>query len=82
MNTSTSKYIILQNILLKLYVLWVFSFYMEANETVAALHPIRCLKERQMDLGLDWTKGVAGIIVIAVVIWMLLRRRRVKPKIN
>ena len=55
---------------------------MEANETVAALHPIRCLKERQMDLGLDWTKGVAGIIVIAVVIWMMLRRRRVKPKIN
>lgn len=67
---------------LKLYILWMFSFYMEANDTVAALHPIRCLKERQMDLGLDWTKGVAGIIVIAVVIWMLLRRRRVKPKIN
>lgn len=81
-DTSTSKYIMLQNMMLNLYVLWMCSFYTEANETVAALHPIRCLKEREMDLGLDWTKGMAGIIVVAVVIWMLLRRRRVKPKIN
>ena len=81
MDTSISKYIILQNTMLKLYVLWMFSFYMEANEIVAALHPVGCLKERQMDLGLDWTKRAVGIIIIVVVIWMLLRRR-VKPKIN
>jgi hypothetical protein len=57
-------------------------FYMEANETVAAMHPIRCLKERKVDLDFDATKLVAGGVVIIVVIWLLMRRRRPKPKIN
>ncbi|KAG0625344.1 hypothetical protein M758_2G047100 [Ceratodon purpureus] len=57
-------------------------FYMEANETVAAMHPIRCLKQRRVDLDFDLTKVLAGILVVVVVLWLLLRRRRPKPKIN
>jgi hypothetical protein len=57
-------------------------FYLEVNETVAALHPIRCTKQHRLEIPIDLTQGVAGVTVIAVVLWMLLRRRRVKPKIN
>nr|XP_024395234.1 uncharacterized protein LOC112291681 isoform X2 [Physcomitrium patens] len=57
-------------------------FYMEANETVAAMHPIKCLKERKVDVDFDWSKVLAGVVVVVVVLWLLLRRRRPKPKIN
>ncbi|CAM6068450.1 unnamed protein product [Sphagnum tenellum] len=57
-------------------------FFLEVNETVAALHPIRCTKQHRLEIPIDLTQGVAGVTVIAVVLWMLLRRRRVKPKIN
>jgi hypothetical protein len=75
--------------LIELYVLifatWLcrfFSFYMEVNETVAAMHPIRCLKQRKVDLDFDLTKVLGGVVVVVVVLWLLLRRRRPKPKIN
>jgi len=55
---------------------------MEANETVAAMHPIRCLKERKFDVNFDTTKVLAGGVVVVVVLWLLMRRRRPKPKIN
>ena len=55
---------------------------MEANETVAAMHPIRCMKERKVDLNFDPTKVLAGVVVVFVMLWLLLRRRRPKPKIN
>ncbi|KAG0568443.1 hypothetical protein KC19_6G020200 [Ceratodon purpureus] len=57
-------------------------FYMEANETVAAMHPIRCLKERKVDMNFDSTQVLAGGIVVLAMLWLLLRRRRPKPKIN
>ncbi|XAR50712.1 hypothetical protein NMG60_11005111 [Bertholletia excelsa] len=52
-----------------------------ANATVAHLHPIHCTRERKVQVEFDMTT-VPAFLVVLIVLWVLLRPRRPKPKIN
>lgn len=51
------------------------------NSTVALLHPIHCTRERKVDVEFDMTT-IPAFLVVLVVLWLVLRPRRPKPKIN
>lgn len=56
-----------------------FSDYV--NSTIASLHPIQCTKERKVDVELDLTT-VPAFVVVIIVVFLALRPKRAKPKIN
>ncbi|GAU46685.1 hypothetical protein TSUD_254510 [Trifolium subterraneum] len=56
-------------------------FVDQVNTTVALLHPINCTRERKMQMVFDVTTIPAFLIVLGC-LYMLLRPRRPKPKIN
>ncbi|KAL5699775.1 hypothetical protein ACHQM5_030632 [Ranunculus cassubicifolius] len=56
-------------------------FAESVNGTIALLHPIQCTKERQVEVELDITTIPAFLVVFAV-LWLVLKPRRAKPKIN
>ncbi|KAK9741561.1 hypothetical protein RND81_03G113500 [Saponaria officinalis] len=51
------------------------------NTTVALLHPIHCTKDRKVDVEFDMTT-IPAFLVVLLIIWLVLRPRRAKPKIN
>ncbi|XP_073277260.1 uncharacterized protein [Primulina huaijiensis] len=51
------------------------------NSTIASLHPIHCTKQRKVDVEFDMTT-IPAFLVVAVVLWIVLKPRRPKPKIN
>ncbi|KAM7469131.1 hypothetical protein LguiA_007314 [Lonicera macranthoides] len=51
------------------------------NTTIASLHPIQCTKQRKVKVEFDMTTIPAFLFVI-LVLWIVLRPRRPKPKIN
>lgn len=53
----------------------------QVNATLAALHPLNCTKERKVHLVFDKTTIPAFLIVLAV-LYIVLRPRQPKPKIN
>lgn len=56
-------------------------FFHYVNETKALLHPINCTKERRVQVEFDMTTIPAFLIVLGI-LWLVLRPRRAKPKIN
>ncbi|KAL2630290.1 hypothetical protein R1flu_014976 [Riccia fluitans] len=56
------------------------SFISEVNETINALHPVYCTRQRTLETRLDVLTGLALLVVLSV-LWLLRPRRR-KPKIN
>ncbi|CAK8533839.1 unnamed protein product [Lathyrus sativus] len=56
-------------------------FVDQVNTTLAILHPINCTKERKMQMVFDVTTVPAFLIVLGC-LYMVLRPRRPKPKIN
>ncbi|KAJ0965543.1 hypothetical protein J5N97_026681 [Dioscorea zingiberensis] len=51
------------------------------NSTISALHPLQCTRERKVDVEFDLTTIPAFLVVFAI-LWLVLRPRRSKPKIN
>ncbi|KAM7268933.1 hypothetical protein ACFE04_011099 [Oxalis oulophora] len=56
-------------------------FVEEVNNTVAVLHPIHCTKDRKIHVEFDMSTIPAFIIVLGV-LYLVLKPRRSKPKIN
>ncbi|GMH11774.1 hypothetical protein Nepgr_013615 [Nepenthes gracilis] len=56
-------------------------FSEQVNGTIALLHPINCTIERKVEVVFDITT-IPAFIVVLVILWMVLRPRRPKPKIN
>ncbi|CAI8594595.1 unnamed protein product [Vicia faba] len=56
-------------------------FVDQVNTTLAHLHPINCTRERKMQMVFDVTTVPAFLIVLGC-LYMVLRPRRPKPKIN
>ncbi|KAE8653558.1 uncharacterized protein LOC101207480 isoform X1 [Cucumis sativus] len=53
----------------------------QVNTTLALLHPIHCSRERKVDVVFDGTT-IPAFMVILGLLYVLLRPRRTKPKIN
>ncbi|KAI8571161.1 hypothetical protein RHMOL_Rhmol01G0097000 [Rhododendron molle] len=51
------------------------------NETIALLRPTHCTRERKVDVEFDMTT-VPAFLVVLIVLWLVLKPRRPKPKIN
>ncbi|GAV83140.1 hypothetical protein CFOL_v3_26591 [Cephalotus follicularis] len=56
-------------------------FVDQANATIALLHPIHCTRERKLRMVFDVTTVPAFFIVLGV-LYIMLKPRRPKPKIN
>jgi len=56
-------------------------FLETTNATLAAMHPIHCTRQRQVEVQFD-ISTLLGFIVVAAILLFLLRPRRPKPKIN
>lgn len=53
----------------------------QVNTTISILHPIHCTRERKVDVVFDATTIPAFLIVFGI-LYMVLKPRRPKPKIN
>ncbi|XP_058213202.1 uncharacterized protein LOC131325133 isoform X2 [Rhododendron vialii] len=51
------------------------------NETITHLRPTHCTRERKVDVEFDMTT-VPAFLVVLIVLWLVLKPRRPKPKIN
>ncbi|KAA8522652.1 hypothetical protein F0562_009186 [Nyssa sinensis] len=51
------------------------------NATIAHLHPIHCTRQRKVQVEFDMTT-IPAFLVVLFVLWIVLRPRRPKPKIN
>ncbi|GFZ21627.1 hypothetical protein Acr_29g0007890 [Actinidia rufa] len=51
------------------------------NATTTHLHPIHCARKRKVEVEFDMTT-IPAFAVVLVVLWIVLRPRRPKPKIN
>ncbi|RVW36923.1 hypothetical protein CK203_094913 [Vitis vinifera] len=56
-------------------------FVGQVNASITLLHPIHCTRQRKVDVEFDMTTIPAFLIVLGV-LWLVLRPRRPKPKIN
>ncbi|KAH9653519.1 transmembrane protein [Citrus sinensis] len=56
-------------------------FVDQVNATIALLHPIHCTRDRKVDVEFDLTTIPAFLIVLGI-LYVLLKPRRPKPKIN
>lgn len=56
-------------------------FVEQVNGTIAALHPVNCMKEREVHITFD-AVTVSAFAVVSLILWVVLRPRRPKPKIN
>ena len=57
------------------------SFRERAAAVVAALHPVRCTRRRQIQIGFGPSAAIVCMVVI-LLLFFLLRSRRLKPKVN
>ncbi|KAL6194769.1 hypothetical protein ACLB2K_035845 [Fragaria x ananassa] len=53
----------------------------QVNATIANLHPIHCTKERRVDVEYNLSTAPAFLVVLGV-LYLVLRPRRPKPKVN
>lgn len=56
-------------------------FVGQVNASITLLHPTHCTRQRKVDVEFDMTTIPAFLIVLGV-LWLVLRPRRPKPKIN
>jgi hypothetical protein len=56
-------------------------FVDQVNATIALLHPIHCTRERKVHVVFDVTTIPAFLVVLGV-LYIVLKPRRPKPKIN
>ncbi|XP_042990344.1 uncharacterized protein LOC122317360 isoform X5 [Carya illinoinensis] len=56
-------------------------FVDQVNATIALLHPIHCMKERKVHVVFDVTTIPAFLVVLGI-LYIVLRPKRPKPKIN
>ncbi|GLT28617.1 hypothetical protein SLA2020_035370 [Shorea laevis] len=56
-------------------------FAYQVNTTISLLHPIHCTRERKVDVVFDTTTIPAFLIVLGI-LYVVLKPRRPKPKIN
>ncbi|KAJ6958690.1 hypothetical protein NC653_040365 [Populus alba x Populus x berolinensis] len=56
-------------------------FASQVNATIAILHPISCTRERKVHVVIDMTTVPAFLVVLGV-LYIVLKPRRPKPKIN
>ncbi|KAA3471615.1 transmembrane protein [Gossypium australe] len=56
-------------------------FVDQVNATIALLHPIHCTKDRKVQVEFDATTIPAFLIVLGI-LYLVLKPRRPKPKIN
>ncbi|KAI4380228.1 hypothetical protein MLD38_006443 [Melastoma candidum] len=56
-------------------------FVDRVNATIASIHPIQCTKQRNVQITWD-TTTVPAFLVVAGVLFIVLKPRRPKPKIN
>ncbi|KAK3019713.1 hypothetical protein RJ639_003149 [Escallonia herrerae] len=52
-----------------------------ANATIAKLHPVHCTRQRKVEVEFDMTT-IPAFLFVLVVLWIVLRPRRPKAKIN
>ncbi|GMI74224.1 hypothetical protein like AT5G58100 [Hibiscus trionum] len=57
------------------------AFVDQVNATISLLHPIHCTKDRKVDVEFDATTIPAFLIVFGI-LYLVLKPRRPKPKIN
>ena len=57
------------------------SFRERAAAVVAALHPVRCTRRRQIQIGFGPSAAIV-CMVVTLLLFFLLRSRRLKPKVN
>ncbi|CAN8301432.1 unnamed protein product [Cochlearia groenlandica] len=57
------------------------SFVREVNATVEVLHPIHCTKERKVKVEVD-TTTVPALFIVVILLYVVLKPRAPKPKIN
>ncbi|XP_051149082.1 uncharacterized protein LOC127263856 isoform X2 [Andrographis paniculata] len=57
------------------------SFADYVNATTASLHPVHCTRQRKVQVELDMTT-IPAFLVVAFVLWFVLKPRRPKAKIN
>ena len=66
------------------YIIWnhmTCRFAEYVNSTVSNLHPIHCTRQRKVQVELDFTT-IPAFLIVFFVLWMVLKPRRPKPKIN
>lgn len=51
------------------------------NATVASLHPIHCTRQRKVQVEFDMTT-IPAFAIVFFILWLVLKPRRPKPKIN
>ncbi|XP_021744392.1 uncharacterized protein LOC110710407 isoform X1 [Chenopodium quinoa] len=56
-------------------------FAEKVNTTVALLHPIHCTREQKVEVVFDMTT-IPAFLVVFFILWLVLKPKRSKPKIN
>lgn len=56
-------------------------FSEQVNHTVALLHPIHCTKDRKVEVVFDATT-IPAFLIVLLILWIVLKPKRAKPKIN
>ncbi|CAI0628244.1 unnamed protein product [Linum tenue] len=56
-------------------------FSEQVNATIALLHPVHCTTERKVHLVFDMTT-IPGFLIVAGLLYAVLKPGRAKPKIN
>ncbi|CAO2817853.1 unnamed protein product [Amaranthus hypochondriacus] len=56
-------------------------FSEKVNSTIALLHPIHCTTERKVEVVFDITT-IPAFLVVFLILWLVLKPKRAKPKIN
>lgn len=51
------------------------------NSTITLLHPIHCTRDRNVDVEFDLTT-IPAFLVVFLILWLVLKPKRAKPKIN
>ncbi|XP_056697255.1 uncharacterized protein [Spinacia oleracea] len=56
-------------------------FAEKVNSTIALLHPIHCTRDRNVEVVFDMTT-IPAFLVVFFILWLVLKPKRAKPKIN
>lgn len=57
------------------------SFSARVNSTIALLHPLHCTRDRKVEVEFDMTT-IPAFLVVFLILWLVLKPKRAKPKIN
>lgn len=56
-------------------------FAEKVNSTIALLHPIHCTRDPKVEVVFDMTT-IPAFLVVILILWLVLKPKRAKPKIN